>query len=64
VRKATIYVILATTLGLSVYDAVAFAVGGYEATITAVIREASMEWPLIVLAAGILGGHLFWYKKD
>ena len=33
---------------------------GMEYTITAVIRVASQQWPIIPFAVGCLVGHLFW----
>jgi hypothetical protein len=41
------------------YDVWAAMHWGYPATITAVVREFSVRWPLIPFAAGLLAGHLF-----
>lgn len=52
--------LLAIALTLSgMYDLLAWLAWGYPATVTAVVRELSMRWPLIPFGVGVLIGHLF-----
>lgn len=45
---------------LFAYDVVARLVGGNDATVSAVLLDASKLWPIIPLLFGILIGHIWW----
>jgi hypothetical protein len=66
-KQLTVTVIVATTAIIIGYDVWAVLAGGVESTISAVIFNASMRFPLIPFAFGVLAGH-FWFpvyeKKD
>jgi len=52
---------LAVVLALcGLYDVWAGLRWGYDATVTAVVRDASGRWPIIPFGVGVLVGHLFW----
>ena len=55
----TLVIIVALTLLLA-YDLYALYKGGMKNTISWVIYSASLKYPVIPLAAGILMGHFFW----
>ena len=59
-RKKTVFLLVASAVGLSLYDIVAEAREGESATISQVITDSSKEHPIIAVAFGILMGHWFW----
>lgn len=61
-RHYTIIGLVIAAFLVAVWDTFAAGEGGYPATITAVIRQASGDNPIIPLVAGILMGHLFWHS--
>lgn len=60
IRNITISVIVATAAIIIGYDIWAVLRGGVEATISSVIFNASLRFPLIPFAFGVLAGH-FWF---
>lgn len=47
-------------LQLFVFDVLARVAGGNEATVSAVLLDASKAWPIIPIIFGILIGHIWW----
>lgn len=62
-KTITVAVCIGATVSLIAYDVVANAEGGVSATISRVLRQAAMDYPIIAFAAGVLIGHLFWSQK-
>ena len=58
-RLVTRILILSAVVILIVWDLIAYTHGGNESTISRVVLEASRDWPIIPLLAGIVVGHLF-----
>lgn len=56
----TIYFILILTAIAVIYDFVAYAIGGYNATISKVMKDAYAYYPTIAFIAGFICGHIFW----
>lgn len=54
--------ILATIVAALAYDLYAYRRSGGQATISNWVREMSRDWPIIPFLAGVLAGHLFFYK--
>jgi hypothetical protein len=66
-RHATIAILAVLAFVLTAYDAFAVWRGGAGATISEVLLGAGRSSPLVVLAFGILMGHLFgqaWTGRD
>lgn len=63
-RHVTIALLVATALGLAIYDIVAVWRGGGRATISSVLLASAHSYPIIVLAIGVLLGHLFWPQRE
>ena len=59
----TILIILITAFFLIVFDVYIIAKKGKQESISAHVIRASYKYPLIVLAFGMLLGHLFWSMK-
>lgn len=53
-------VLIATVVGLCLYDVAARVFGGNEATISARLQLHGHRWPIIVGAIGLIIGHIFW----
>ena len=62
-RTITVIFCIAVTIIAIVYDVIADRQGGVSATISRVIRQAAMDYPIIAFSAGVLIGHLFWSQK-
>jgi hypothetical protein len=62
-RQATIAILAAVALSLAIYDVIAVWRGGNGATISEVLLAAGRSYPILVLALGILLGHLFWPQR-
>lgn len=45
--------------GLVVWDAIAYNVWGYDATVSNVVINVSKNWPILTFAAGVICGHLW-----
>ena len=52
--------IIAQIIIIAIWDILAFWKGGRDATITHVLRGWAQNSPIIVLAIGVLIGHVFW----
>jgi hypothetical protein len=66
-RAITIAVLAAVALALAVYDVIAVWRGGGASTISAVLLVGARQSPVLVLAFGVLLGHLFgqaWGVRD
>jgi len=66
-RHITIAILAVVTGALSIYDAVAVWRGGAGSTISEVLLVAGRGSPVVVLAFGVLLGHLFgqaWAWRD
>jgi hypothetical protein len=66
-KRVTVIIIVVATVGLTLYDIAAVAIGGINATISSVIWQASYTEPYgaaIPLAFGLLVGHLFLGGKN
>jgi hypothetical protein len=59
-------VVSTAILLLGIVDTFLFLRGGYDATITATVREVSQQQPLVPLLVGLvfglIFGHLFWSR--
>lgn len=62
-RAITIAFCVAMTITAIAYDVIANQQGGVSATISRVVRQAAMDYPIIPFAVGVLIGHLFWSQK-
>lgn len=60
-RKATIYFALIYPFVPLVWTLVMRVVGGYECTLTCVIREAAAERPILIAAVTALFTSLIWH---
>lgn len=58
--KITGIVIVSVIIALIGYDLWVMAVGGKDASISQVVIDYAYQYPIGVLAIGILLGHLFW----
>ncbi len=63
-RQTTQVVLLLAFLVLGAYDLFAYLAWGREQTLSVVLFESSVEWPVIPFALGFLAGHLFWPIRD
>ena len=67
-KKVTFWIIPALIVAILVYDVYAIAVGGSEASISALVIKSSYQMPFMVymigLFNGILVGHLFWRMRS
>lgn len=52
--------LVALVLALAVYDIVAYLRGGVRATISRIVLSWATRWPVVVLALGIVLGHVLW----
>ena len=57
---ATYALIIGATVVIILYDVAARIFGGNDATVSAVIYDASQMWPVIAFAFGFVCGHWFW----
>jgi hypothetical protein len=55
--------IIVAIIALAIYDIVALAYGGVEATISFILLDWSYKCPALPFAAGFLCGHLFWPNR-
>jgi putative Ca2+/H+ antiporter (TMEM165/GDT1 family) len=62
-RHATIAILASVTVALCIYDVIAVWRGGGGSTISSVMLAAGREYPIIVLAIGVVLGHLFWSQR-
>lgn len=58
-HTATVWFCIAVTVVSIVYDVIAYKQGGVGATISRTLLNTGKENPVVVLAIGILLGHLF-----
>jgi hypothetical protein len=61
--RNTRYFMIGSVLAVVLYDIVAVLLGGVEATISRQVYYASVSWPILPVAVGVLIGHLFWPQK-
>jgi len=47
-----------------IYDVIAYALGGNNATISKAMQTIGLSWPIIIFAWGGLGAHFFCPKTD
>lgn len=59
-RKITSWVLIITLVGLVVWDIVAFAFGGAQATESVVLKDWATTHPSIAFGLGTIAGHWFW----
>lgn len=59
-RSLTKLIMGLVIVALIIYDVIAYARGGYTATISAITLDMAHGMPLIPLAVGVVLGHLFW----
>jgi hypothetical protein len=59
----TLIVLVVVTLFLVIFDVYIIAKKGKQESISAHIIRGSRNYPLLVLAFGVLLGHLFWSMK-
>lgn len=59
-RKLTQAILCFVTTSLIGYDAYVYRNSGTNATISAVVRDLAVEWPVAAVAIGTVIGHLFW----
>lgn len=58
--RTTECLIIGTIVVLALYDLVAYMRSGEDATISKVVFHASLRYPIIPFAVGVLCGHFFW----
>jgi hypothetical protein len=58
-QKRTVAFIIGVVIVIIIYDIVAAALGGQDATISVIITKYSRVWPTISFAFGFLMGHFF-----
>lgn len=63
-RRATVLVLVVGTALVVAYDVVAYLVGGVDATISGVTRDAAGAFPPLAFGFGVLGGHFFWNGRE
>ena len=63
-RKLTQAVLAFAVTTLAGYDAYVYRTAGTEATISAVTRDAVVEFPIIGLALGVVVGHILWPLRE
>jgi len=63
-RARTIIILLSVAALLLVWEAVVLASAEKGDTISAVIADAAVRWPIIPFFFGMLMGHFFWPNKD
>ena len=63
-RTYTGYFILIAVVAIIVYDFVAIANGGKDASISQYLIDWSYQYPVMPFAFGIVCGHLFWRMPD
>jgi hypothetical protein len=61
-RITVIIIVLMVAVGI-IYDIIALAMGGVEATISRIILAVTGKWPIISFAFGVLCGHLLWPQR-
>jgi len=59
----TLIVMIAATLILVIFDMWVIAKKGKQESISAYVIRGSRKYPLLVLAFGVLLGHLFWSMR-
>ena len=59
-QKITGYGMLATAVGLTVWDIIVASNDTDGDTISEIILGFAGDWPIIAVAFGVLSGHLFW----
>jgi len=52
--------LLIVIAGIWVWDWIAIVKGTHDDTVSAVIHQWSVAWPILPFLAGIVIGHLFW----
>lgn len=60
VKKVTLFVMSAASLGLVAWDIVAASNKARGDTISEILLENSKKVPILAVAWGVLTGHLFW----
>lgn len=58
--EATQWILIIAVGVLAFWDTVAFSIVGVEATISRVVYAASVKYPIIAFAVGVVCGHIFW----
>jgi hypothetical protein len=59
-KDPTAFVIISALVILLAYDLYAVLSGGFSATISWVIYQASLKYPIIPFAGGVVCGHFWW----
>ncbi len=59
-RSVTKGLLVLFTTTLAGYDAWAYNHGGTEATVSSVVRDFAVDWPVAAVAIGTVIGHIFW----
>lgn len=59
-RSVTKALLMLFTTTLAGYDVWAYNHGGTEATVSAVVRDFAVDWPIGAVAVGTVIGHIFW----
>jgi hypothetical protein len=59
-RSTTETLIVVNVVAVALYDVAARVFGGNESTVSYALLDASVKWPVVPLAVGVLIGHVFW----
>ncbi len=59
-RKLTQALLVFGVTSLAGYDAYVYRNAGSEATISAVVRDLFVDWPIAAVAVGVVVGHICW----
>lgn len=63
-RKITPIAVAVIILIIAVYDVIAMAKGGREASISHILIEWGYKYPVFTFLMGFTMGHLFWRMRD
>ncbi len=59
-RKMTQTLLIFAVTSLAGYDAWVYRTAGTDATISAVVHDFAVDWPIAGVAIGTIIGHIFW----
>lgn len=59
-RKVTQTLLVFAVTSLAGYDAWVYRTAGTDATISAVVHDFAVDWPIAGIAMGAVVGHIFW----
>jgi hypothetical protein len=62
-KKITGLVLVVTIALLIIYDVIAIAKGGTEASISSVVIALSYKFPFFTFMSGVICGHLYWRMR-